>query len=112
MRELDPAATDLDAVEIALRNPATHLLIQDYGAGGQDDRVEARVELFQLVPLNDYERPWVVLTGGVGGLEFGMRAYASIRAAQADFAEARDWIQEEYEYEAEEDEAEEDEDGD
>ncbi len=94
---------DLDAVEIAMRNPATHRLIQDYGAGGQDDRVESWVELHQLVPLNDYERPWVVRTAGVGVLECEMRAYASIRAAEADFSDAQDWIQEEYEYEAEDD---------
>jgi hypothetical protein len=91
------AVTDLDAIEAALRNPATHQLVKTFGSGSQDDRVEAWVALYQLVPLSDHRCPWVVLTAGVGKEDSeGLQAHESLRSAEDDYAQALEWLEDSY----------------
>lgn len=85
---------DIDAIEAALRNPATSQLIERDEIGHEGDALAYGTELRQLIPLAEHARPWVLITTEAGERTF--KTHDSLRAAEADYVDDLDALRAEW----------------
>lgn len=78
--DVELTASELEQIEYALRNPATSEMIEGYDVGPADVSDPCEIVLYQLTPLREHARPWVLVM-----VEWGDRsvlAFDSLRLAQ------------------------------
>ena len=71
-----------------LDNAATRHILDAKDWGPTDGDCYAAVHLYQLIPVQQHPRPWVVRVECIDGYEDPVRAFDSLRSAQATFEDA------------------------
>ena len=84
---------EVDRIESALRNPATAQMIEGYDVS-PDVAYPYMIELYQLAPLSEWARPWVLVM--VEDEEREVIPYDSLRSAQHALANGLDYLETAY----------------
>lgn len=87
-------AGELERIEAALRNPATAEFLEGYDVSPEGFAYPYMIELYQLVPLGEWARPWVLVLEEDGERE--VIPCDSLRYAAGELAAGLDYLTEAY----------------
>lgn len=85
---------EIDLIESALRNPATAEMIEGYDVSPEVMEFPYMIELYQLAPLREWARPWVLVMVEDGERE--VIPYDSLRFAEHGLANGLAYLETAY----------------